>query len=64
MKEIKFPISDKSLYISKTMVDYKIFSKTVIFGHLALNMPNVLDSQSINNIDFSCPTSLEIDSTY
>ena len=36
MKEIKFPISDKSLYISKTIVDYKIFSKTVIFGHLGL----------------------------
>ena len=29
----EFPISGRSLDISETMIDYIIFSKTMIFGH-------------------------------
>ena len=31
--KLGFPISGRSIHISQTMVDCKIFSKTVVFGH-------------------------------
>ena len=31
--KLEFPISGTSQHISKTVVDYKIFSKTEVFGH-------------------------------
>ena len=34
--KLEFPISSRSLHISKIMVDCKIFSKTVIFDHFDL----------------------------
>ena len=31
--ELEFPISGRSIHISQTLVDCKIFSKTFVFGH-------------------------------
>ena len=33
--KIEFPISGISLYISETVIDCKIFSKTVLFDHFS-----------------------------
>ena len=34
--KLEFPISGRSQHISETVVDYKIFSKIVIFDHFSL----------------------------
>ena len=33
MEKLEFPITGKFLYILKIVINYKIFSETVVFGH-------------------------------